>query len=953
MKLEVGARIGGFRVERIRESAEIAGRFIEMKHTGCGAELIYIDNAESNKLFCVSFKTLPDDHTGVFHILEHSVLCGSEKYPVKEPFLDLMKSSMNTFLNAMTFPDKTMYPVSSRNERDFLNLTSVYLDAVFAPLCVVDPNAFRQEGWHLETDENGRPFFNGVVYNEMKGATTGVDGVLYYGISEQLFPDNCYRFNSGGDPRHIPELTYEKYCELYRKYYHPSNARFFLDGAVPLEKTIALIEEYIGDAEMRDAAHPIPMQKPVVSRSTRYYELGADEDESGKAVVCFSRIICDYSDKRKVMMAEVLSRLLAETNESPIKRAILDAKLGEDVSVFVSDSQQQLFFSCIVRNTDADKEEAIVAAINKTVSELIKNGLDRELLTAHINKYAYALKDIPEPAGLFLRCIGSLNSSLYGGDPMLYLENDVDIAALREFAENGEFDRLLKEIFDFDGMSTLLLLPSKTFGDEQREKEQQRADAMYAPFTDADKAELKAANERLVLWQQTPDSEDKIRTLPVLPLSEVDPTPATIPTEIFDKDGVHIMYHAIPSNGIAHFKLYFLASDLEKGDIAKAKLMTSLITKLPTKKHSVSELNKLVNTYIGRLRFDVTAASLDKDRCAPYVTARFSALEENAEKAFEIVAELLSETDYSDAERISEVVAQLMESTKQFAIGESNRLGLVAVNSHYYSAGVVDNETTGLGFRNFIKELSADFEGARASLAEAFNAISRRTFVKKRLIVGATSTAPVSLDKLLAALPEGGAAAPCVVYRTDLPEKLGVRIPSQVSSAVKGVYAGALTGSRRVAATLVSLNYLWGKVRVQSGAYGCGLRANPHGTLASFSYLDPSPAKSLEAYDAEADFIREFISSEEALEKYVIATIGYIEPLMTPGELGDYADFEALNGRADDWQARFRREVLATTKDDLAALAELFERMKKNGAVCVVGSDEALSTVDGLTVLDF
>ncbi|MBR4434926.1 MAG: insulinase family protein [Clostridia bacterium] len=951
MKLELGAKIGGFKVERIRESAELGGRFIEMRHTGCGAELIYMDNGDSNKLFCVSFKTLPDDSTGVFHILEHSVLCGSKKYPVKEPFLDLMKSSMNTFLNAMTFPDKTMYPVSSRNERDFLNLTSVYLDAVFAPLCIEDPNAFRQEGWHLETDENGAPLFNGVVYNEMKGAASSYESVLYNGMNELLYPDNCYKFISGGDPVVIPELTYEKYCELYHQYYHPSNARFFLDGSVPLEKTVELIEEYIGSAEMCDATHPIPMQIPTVGRKTLPYEIGADEDEANKTMLSFGRIVCPFIEKRTVMMLEVLAKLLAETNESPLKRAILDNKLGEDVSVSVAEQQQQINFSFDVINTEANNEAEIVAVVKKTIADLLKNGVDKDLLTAHINKYAYMLKDIPEPAGLFYRCLGSLNSSLYGGDPLLYLENDADIKALRKSAENGEFDALLKELFDFDKLSVLTVVPSKTYGEEQRAAEKARAEAMYAPLTEAERADLAAMNERLVRWQQTPDSKESVATLPVLPLSEVSEDPMDIPTRFYDENGAHIIEHRITANGIAHFMLYFTATDLEKAELAPAKLMTKLLGKLPTKRHTVAELGVLINTYIGRYGFEITTAALDKDSCTPYITAKFSALEENAEKAIGIITEILLETDFSDGSRIREIVQQTNEETKQFAINMSHALGICAVSSHYCAAGVVDDETKGVGYRAYIKALAAE-QGENAALCERFTAIASRSFARSRLILSITSSAPVDLDALISALPEGSPVRPTVDYRGDLPKKLGIRIPSQVSSAVKGIYAGEITGTRRVAASLITLNYLWGKVRVQNGAYGCGFRANPNGTVTNHSYLDPSPAKALEAYDSEADFINEFAKSDEPVEKYIISTIGMLEPLMTPGELGAYADREYLSGRTPEVQAKLRREVLSTTKEKLFALSELFDKMRDEGAVCVVGNDAALSSIDGLTVID-
>ena len=951
MKIEVGTKIKGFRVERVRESAELGGRFYEMRHEKVGTELCWVDNGDPNKLFCVGFKTLPEDSTGVFHILEHSVLCGSDKYPVKEPFVDLLKSSMNTFLNAMTFPDKTIYPVSSRNVRDFLNLTEVYLDAVFAPRCVKDPNAFRQEGWHLEVGEDGKPYFNGVVYNEMKGATSGIDDILEEGMGALLFPDNCYGFNSGGEPKNIPDLTYDMYKAMYHKYYHPSNARFFLDGAVPLEETLELIESYIGSAERAEAKHVIPLQEMKPKKAAVYYEIGAEEDMENRSVVAYGRIAGSYAEKRKLMMCQVLCSLLADTNDSPLKRAILDAGLGEDAELTCDTYTEQARLVLTVRNTEADKAEAIRKVTEETIAWLLKEGLDKTLLTAYLNRYAFRIKDLEEPAGIE-RCIMSYTSSLYGGDPMLYLEHDADIAALRGEIENGGFDKLLSELFDFDNMAQLTVLPSKTYGDELRKDEAERAERMYASLSDEERAELEKANERLHEWQNDPDDPADTAKLPVLPLSEVSPDPIIVPTEVHTKRGFPMLYHKVPSQGITHLNLYFSLTDLSVRELSAAGVMAAILTKMPTRKHTVAELQKLIKTYIGSLRFEIKASMRKPEACTPYFSVFCDVLDENFDKAVEIVLEILLETEFAETDRIREILAQIDESTKQRAIMAGHRMGLTAVTSHYLSSAVVTEAASGYTYRSFVKGLNKDFEAGREELVSVMERIRDNSFVKSRMTVGQTATEKQCVCKLAEALPEGTPVAAEVHLDSPVPERMGVRIPAQANFAEKGVLVPDMTGSMKVAANILSLGFLWNRVRVQGGAYGAGINVNDRGTICHYSYRDPSPARSIGVYGEDADYITSFCESGEDLTKYVISAIGNTEPLRTPAEQGEAADMDWLDGRTEEFARKQRAEMLATDKEALLALRKALNDCAENGKVCVVGSDSALKEFDDLTVFD-
>ena len=950
MKLELNQVIKGFKVERVRESAELSGTFYELRHEKTGASLCWMDNGDTNKLFCVGFKTLPEDSTGVFHILEHSVLCGSEKYPVKEPFVDLMKSSMNTFLNAMTFQDKTIYPVSSRNERDFLNLTEVYLDAVFAPRCVIDPNAFRQEGWHLELDDEGRPFINGVVYNEMKGATSGIDDILEEGMNSLLYT-NCYGFNSGGDPVHIPELTFEKYKQMYHKYYNPSNARIYLDGAVPLEKTLELICEYIDGGERLDAAHPIPLEGVRNGSKSVYYAVGGEEPTENRTMISFGKLIGTYADKRRAMMADVLCSMLTDNNDAPLKRAILDASLGEDVELSCDTYNEQARLVLTVRNTEADKAPAIRAKTEEVVKGLLSEGLDKSLLTAYLNRFAFRIKDLEEPAGL-IRCIMSYQSSLYGGDPMLFLENDRDIEAMRAEIENGGFDRLLGELLDFDSMACLTVLPSKTYGEQLLREEAERAQAIYDGMTEEEREELKALNDRLHAWQENPDSPEDTAKLPVLPLSEVSPEPLSVPTETSTRKGVPVMFHAVPSNGIVHLNMYFRLTDLKADELPMAGVMAALMTKVRTEDLSVFELQKIIKTYIGHLKFEIKAFSDRHETCTPCFAVSCDVLEENLNTAMKFIPEILTTTCFDEPERIKELILQIDEATKQRAIMAGHMMGFSAVLSHYNSSAVVSDAVSGYSFRNYVKSLAADFDSLAPALVACLERIRDNSFVKSRLTVGITNTENVCICDLLEGLPQGDPVAEAVHYDSPLPERMGVRIPAQANFAEKGVIVPQVSGAMKVAATIIGLNFLWNRVRVQGGAYGVGLRVLDDGAICHYTYRDPSPARSLDVFSEEAAFIREFCAGGEALDKYVISTVGGTEPLLSPADAGVKADMDVLNGRGYEYDKRLRSEMLSADKEALRGFCAALEACANDGCVCVVGSEKGLSECDGLTVFD-
>jgi len=957
MSLCVNDRLHGFTVTRVREVPSLHGNFVEMTHDKTGASLCWVDNGESNKLFCVGFKTLPEDDTGVFHILEHSVLCGSEKYPVREPFVELLKSSMNTFLNAMTFPDKTIYPVSSRNDQDFLNLTEVYLDAVFAPRIFSNPNIFYQEGWHYElTDGEAQPTFKGVVFNEMKGAMSDVDEVVMYGALPLLFPDNCYGFNSGGDPRAIPNLTYEQFCNSYRKYYHPSNSRIFLDGNVPLDRVLPLIDGYLSRYERAEAIHPIEPQKPVAAEATNYYEIGAEESPEGKAQFTMGKIIASWDEPVKVRAMMVLSEVLAGSNEAPLKRAILSAGLAQDVTVMTMDEIMQAVFAIQVKNTDADKTDDLSRVIKETVMELVEKGIPRADLEAVINQMEFRVREPQEPQGL-IRCITSLGSWLYGGDPLMPLVHEETFAALRKMLDDGGYEQLLKEaLLSDEGLCVLHTLPSTTYGEELRAKEAQRLNDAKESWTEQDKQDILALNASLAQWQQTPDTPEQLATLPVLDLKEVSPEPHVTSTRVETVDGVTVLRHDVPCDGIVHLSMYFSLTDFTLPQLSRISLLTRLLGVLPTANYDAAALQQAIRTHLGRLKFDVEASGEQgqTETCQPKLAVRCSVLTDKLDKAIELIHEILTSTCFDDEDRIREIVLQVNEEARRNAMAGGHALGMKIAISHFDAASAASEAISGWSQLQFLREFAANPAEMMADFTGLMKQVMNGAVGKARMTLSLAGD-DADAARLIACVPQGTPAPAVMTAKADLPRRLALRVPSQVGYACMGDNLIAMgetpAGSIQVAANILSFDYLWNRIRVQGGAYGAGMRTLGDGVVC-YTFRDPTPGRSLGVYETLAEALKTSVDAVESVDKYIISTVAETEPLQSPRQEAMQADLAYFRGTTPADVAKRRQEILATTKESLLAWSDMLTRLPAEGGIAVIANEEALKNVEDVTVFD-
>ena len=958
MKLEVGKQVSGFTLRRIRDVPGQDAALIEMVYDKTGTELCWYQSREQNKLFSIAFHTLPENDTGVFHILEHSVLCGSEKYPVKEPFVELMKSSMNTFLNAMTFPDKTIYPVSSRNEQDFLNLTSVYLDAVFAPRILTEPNIFYQEGWHYEIGEGGLSY-NGVVFNEMKGAMSSVNQATAAALQRILFPDTAYRFVSGGDPAAIPNLTYEQFLSTYRENYHPSNARIYLDGDVPIEKVLSMLDGYLSRFDM-GRYRVQAVQAPVTAEGAVYYEVSAGENLSAKAQYVLGKVIASFEEKTKLLAVEILCDVLCGSNDAPLKRAILNAGLGQDVTMQVTDGVAQPWLVLQVHNTDEQQFEKLRKLVLETVRGLVRKELNKEDLTASINALAFRLKEMQEPQGL-IRCINSLGSWLYGGDPMQNLFWDEAIGELHEMVENGAFNRLLEELLlDGNGLCALKVLPSVTYGEEVRASEAARLQAAYNSLTSQQREELKRQNNCLNDWQQTPDSPEQLERLPVLDLAEISEEPVLIQSSREAVNGVTVLRHTAATNGIVHLSAYFSLADCTLEKLTQLSLLGKLLGSLSTAKYTAAGLQNEIKSRVGDLSFgvEVFARAEQQAQCNPFLAVHCSVLWENLPQAEDLIYEILTATDLDQPDQIRQILMQAEIEAQQMGMMNGHSLAASCALAHFSAKGAADEAIGGISRIRWIKDFASDFDERFTDFYALTKRVLAHAVCANRMTVSVTEDRPTDLESFLSRFPAGGNVPAAAAYKTKLPMRLGIQIPAQVSYAAMGYQLGQenwrYQGDLRLLANVLSLECLWNNVRVQGGAYGAGMQTDRSGNIFCYSYRDPSPARSLNVYRSMPDFAKQYCEKGVDLTKYIISTVAGTEPLQSPRNQGRTADARYFAGLDTNAARKERREILHANVDKLLSWLGTLDQMGKCGAVCVVGHADALNACESenLTIWD-
>ena len=958
MTFELNQTFAGFTVKGIRESSELHGRTVLFEHDKTGAQVFWVDNKAENIVFSITFRTLPEDDTGVFHIIEHCVLAGSGKYPVKEPFLELLKSSMNTFLNALTFSDMTMFPVSSRNPRDILNLTGVYLDAVFDPTVLKDRKRFCQEGWHVDRNEAGEYVYRGVVFNEMKGAMSDTDTLIDRQIMRQLFPDTSYGYNSGGEPETIPTLTYERFCEQYRRHYHPSNARIYLDGAAPMEDMLLLIASYLDRYDRREDIPEYSFQEPVGSEQTIRYELGREEEEENHGYLTLGRITGTWKDRTENMARGILCDVLTGSNEALLKRAVLEQDLAQDISISVDDTTLQSWMTIHAENVTDGKENELLELLKATGEKILREGLDRNAVEASLNRAVYILREEDEPQGIG-RCIRCVGNWIFGGDPTEALETSGMVKELKTWLDNGRFTELAADmLLNRNNQVVLHTIPSRTLGEEKRRKEKEQLDAFISAWSPEEKAE----NDRLIRdiadWQKTPDSHEALQTLPKLSKEDADIAPEWTDTVLRDCEGVKVMTHQLNCNGVVHLRLYFALTDYSPEELTRLSQLTGLLGRLPTAKHDALTLQQDIKRWTGSLGFSIiTRAEAGQNKtCTPYLTAYTSALEENTEKATELLTEILTSTRYEDREKMTEMFRQNELGARQRILSAGHQIAIRKALSEYSAENAVKNALDGEVAAAYIHLLAREPEKELPGLMKLAERLLKDTLCKSRMNVSVTSTAEMIPEKLIKAFHEGTPAPAATCYKAEKSKPPGYRIPAQAGFAARGYNirrsGHTFDGVLWLASSILSLDYYWNRVRVQGGAYGAGIQVERNGNIYSNSYRDPTPGRTINVDKEAAEFLRNFARQGEDLDRYIISALNELNPLLSPRDKGTLADGRYMTGYTREEAEKIRRQILHAVPEDLERCACCLEDFGREGTVCVVTNEEALKDCERLTIKD-
>ena len=944
--------IHGFKIINIRHSDEINADMYEMIHEKTNAKTIWLKRDDENKTFSIAFKTTPIDDTGVFHILEHSVLNGSKKYPVREPFVDLLKGSLQTFLNAMTYPDKTVYPVSSRNNKDFVNLMRVYLDAVFNPLVIENPNVFYQEGWHYElNDVEEEPIYKGVVFNEMKGAFSSADGVRSRYMMHALFPDNCYGNESGGDPEHITDLTYEEFCNAHHKYYNPSNSYIFLDGDMDIDYILGIIDdEYLSHYGKDGDLITIDKQKAVSDDETIEYEIGAEVDPKGKAQIAYGYVLGNFNDFETTTAMSLISSVLCSSNESELKKAILNNGLGEDVSFDVQDGILQPFCEIDVINTDLEKEKEITETINNVFRSVVEKGVDRKELEAAINQREFYVKERDygrNPKGLIF-ALSALDTWLYGGDPLDGICADKLFTNLREKLNTSYYEDLINNyILNNNHHATIKLKPSNTLGEKKLKDEKEKLNKISSAWSLDEKKKIVELNKNLMIYQSSEDTPEQKATLPSLHIEDLKKTPTEYPIEVCMHGGTNkVLKHNIDTNGISYVTLFSEVNDFELKDYTVITQMLLLLSQLRTKNYDVLSLNREMKSILGS--FDLSLVPMNSykdDSQRNYVAVSFSSLHRNDNKAIDLVKEIIYNTDFSDKQAIRDILKQNIITLEQTFINAGNSLAAQRCSAYTSKVAVISEYSAGYEAYRYIKELDDNFDEKADSFIEQLQKMYKKIFIKERYMVSVASEDKPNIVKSLIDDAPSGVVGEIVEKKPLGHNREGIVVPSNVSYAVKSCALKSdikNLGVMYVIANILTYDYLWTNIRVKGGAYGCGFRCGFMGNTTFHSYRDPNPKHSLEVYNDVTKYLNDFVDNVDSIENYIVGTTGDYDPLNSVKSGIKTSDLEYIMDIDYDTKKKVLDQILSASKDDIKNVLSLFDKLNESDNICIIGNKQAI-----------
>lgn len=976
-RMNTGENIEGFQIKKITEVPEAGGIFYELEHEKTKAKVGWMKTEDENKTFSITFKTIPEDDTGVFHILEHSVLQGSEKYPLKAPFVELIKGSLNTFLNAMTYPDRTMYPVSSRNAKDFENLMRVYLDAVFHPLLHRDEKIFQQEGWHYECAKEGDvPVYNGVVLNEMRGAQSSVDSLIYNQMQAALFPDTCYRFVSGGTPEAITDLRYEAYRAAHKKYYHPSNSYTVLDGDLDISSMLALLNQVFDEFNQEEKSFAAQMQYAQgMQYATCEYAVEKEGEHQGYLALGYTA--GRFDDAKTMLAAKVLVQYLADTNEAPLKKAVLESGIGYDVQAGLMDGILQPFFMITIRNMEPQNRKEAEELVRRVIETIKRDGVDKERLDAILCRVEFAVRERDfggYPTGL-VNAMTIIESWVYGGEPTSGFSVNECVRELRDEIKEDQFIAYLDRIFgENDHCASVLMTPSETLMETTAKKEKNKLAAFWEKCDEEARKAIWDSQTRLKTWQETPNTQKQIGQLPGLSITDIDPKPQSVSLKVLS-DGT--LWHHADTRGIRYLRLLFPIGSKACNDVSEAAFLAGLIGETALTDCSRTKLQIKKSLAFGSLY-----AYIEIAKQTAYLCVDVSYLESREQEALDLLWKILSDSVF-DAEAVMQSARQQYENGRQAFVTSGHSMAMMHAKAAVSKKAALEEAAGGPVYVMWLKNVLTEIENDPVLFAKKLEQTLQRIVQMPGMLVSVTSDQKeeqytekmrkmqlqlikkqsikkqsmkmqemnlrkTNFDSHESSLQELNLQEQNLQESKSAATVFSIAAPVSYCAKAQDMNAFGIENSGKwlVLAKLVSMDYLWNRVRVLGGAYGVGMNTAADGMVSFYSYRDPAPEKSLYTFGQSGAFLREFAKEDPDLTRIIIGTISDTERLYTPRSMAQTADDWYLNGITDETRATRRKEILSVTGQDLDAMSYELDRICENMAVSVVAEAKKLEACD-------
>lgn len=953
-----------YEVQKEEDLKGIKAKGYLLRHRKSGARVVYIENDDNNKVFSIGFRTPPSDSTGVPHIMEHSVLCGSRNFPAKDPFVELVKGSLNTFLNAMTYPDKTVYPVASCNDQDFQNLMHVYMDAVFYPNIYEHEEIFRQEGWSYQLDSaEDKLKYNGVVYNEMKGAFSSPEGVLDRVILNTLFPDTSYANESGGDPEVIPELTYEQFLDFHRKYYHPSNSYIYLYGDMDIEEKLHwLDQEYLGKYDREPVDSRIRFQEPFAEMQEKVipYSIASEESEEDNTYLSYNKVVGTSLDKELYLAFQILDYALLSAPGAPLKKALTDAGIGKDIMGSYDNGIYQPIFSVIAKNANEEQKEEFIQVIEDILRASVKNGIDTKAIEAGINYYEFRYREADfgnYPKGLMYG-LQMMDSWLYDEEkPFIHIEALDTFEFLKKQIGTGYYEELIqKYLLDNPHGAIVIVTPEKgrtaRMEAELEEKLQKYKESLTAEEVEA----FVQKTQALEAYQSEPESEENLEKIPVLKREDISREIEPIINEEMTLAGVPVIFHEIETNGIGYVDVLFDMSLVEEQDLPYVGILQSVLGIIDTKRYDYGTLFNEINVNTGgistslELYNDVT--NIREKAFKATFEIKGKALYGKLPVAFDMMREILMESKLNDGKRIREILAMLKSRLLMKFQSSGHVTAVLRAQSYASPAAKLKDMTNGIAFYETVSYIEEHFEEEKEKLSEKLIDLSKKLFCGDNMMLSYTAAREglegleEMVEKLKNSLHTRTAEEDkrCVIHCEKKNE--GFKTASKVQYVAKAgnfIDLGvAYTGTLQILKVIMSYDYLWQNIRVKGGAYGCMSNFNRIGEGYFVSYRDPNLKRTLDVYDGVVDYLKKFTVSERDMTKYIIGTMSGIDQPMTPASKGERSMNLYMNKVSAEMIREERNQILDAEQDDIRALYKVAEAVLQADQMCVIGGEDKI-----------